>query len=247
MKIGVARPADEQLAEVKHHFIASHSIFDEVNAAVFEKYALEKCSAIFQDHNDVVMVGGTGLYIKAFTDGMDDIPDIPEDIRENIIANYKKEGIAWLQEQLEQKDPLFAFRGEMRNPQRMMRALEVVESTGISILEHRTSKSKTRPFEIQITGLELPREQLYSNINNRVDEMMSRGLEKEARDLYPHRHLNALQTVGYRELFEYFDGKINLPEAVEEIKINTRQYAKRQLTWFRKMKGVNWLTASNFL
>jgi tRNA dimethylallyltransferase len=234
LNIGVAKPSDEQLQKVKHYFIDSHSIGEEVNARIFEKYALQAVNSIFEKNDVAIMVGGTGLYIKAFAEGLDEIPEVNESIRKEINENYLTNGFQWLENELKKRDPIFFSKGEIKNPQRMLRALEVKLSTGKSILEFHSQKKTKRNFDIKVRLLELPREQLYQNINKRVDEMMESGLLKEAENLYPFKHLNALQTVGYKELFDYFDGKISLEKAVEEIKKNTRHYAKRQMTWFRK-------------
>ncbi len=234
LNIGVAKPSDEQLEKVKHYFINSHSIHDEVNARIFEEYALKAVNEIFERRNVAIMVGGTGLYIKAFMEGLDEIPGIDEQIRKDINENYLAKGFEWLRNELKNNDPVFFAKGEMQNPQRMLRALEVKVSTGKSILDFHSRNKVKRDFEIKVCLLELPREQLYKNINLRVDQMMDDGLLKEAEALYPFKHLNALQTVGYKELFDYFDGKISLEKAIEEIKKNTRHYAKRQMTWFNK-------------
>lgn len=241
LNIGVAKPSSLQLAEVTHYFINSHYIFDEVNAKEFEEYAMQKASDIFKDHDTAVMVGGTGLYIKAFCEGMDEMPDINAEVRENIIEGYNNQGPNWLKEQVQKKDPLYFSSGEIKNPQRMMRALEVKLSTGKSILEFHSSDKKKREFKIIKIGLQLPKEELHNHINNRVDEMMAKGLLDEVKALLPYQHLNALQTVGYKELFDHLNGKSSLEEAVERIKINTRQYAKRQMTWFKKDKEVKWI------
>jgi tRNA dimethylallyltransferase len=186
------------------------------------------------------MVGGTGLYIKTFCEGMDNIPEIDSSIRKNIINNYEKMGLDWLQQQVKIKDPLFYQSGEIQNPHRMMRALEVVETTGQSILSfHKDNKTK-RDFDIIKIGLELPKEELHRNINTRTDKMMEEGLFDEVKVLIPHQSLNALQTVGYKELFDHLKGKVSFADAVEQIKIATRQYAKRQMTWFKKDKTINW-------
>ena len=240
LNIGVARPSEEELKTVKHHFIASHSIHDNVNAGTFEQYALQKADEIFQLHDTVIIVGGTGLYIKAFCDGLDEIPAIDPAIRESIINNYNKNGLEWLQAEIKIKDIEFFKTGEIQNPQRMMRALEVVESTGDSILSFRKNDKTKRDFNIIKIGLELPKEELHRNINARVDKMMETGLPGEVKQLLPYKNLNALQTVGYAELFYYLDGKISLQEAIELIKQNTRQYAKRQMTWFKKDKEIKW-------
>jgi tRNA dimethylallyltransferase len=242
LNIGVARPSPEELQEVQHHFIASHSVQEEVTAVTFEQYALQKVKDIFQQHDIVIMVGGTGLYIKAFCEGLDRIPGIAPVIREQVTQSYNEKGIAWLQQQLQEKDPLFVQKGEMQNPQRMMRALEVMFSTGQSILTFRKGEKAKRDFNIIKIGLELPTEELHRNINKRVDAMMGAGLLNEVKQLLPFRKLNALQTVGYAELFDYLDGNISVETAVEKIKTSTRQYAKRQMTWFRKDKEVKWFS-----
>jgi tRNA dimethylallyltransferase len=186
------------------------------------------------------MVGGTGLYLKAFCEGLDTIPDIDRIIRENIISNYETKGMVWLQLELKMKDPLFYATGEIQNPQRMMRALEVMEATGQSIVSFRKGAKIERDFAIIKSGLELPKEELHRNINTRTEKMLEAGLLNEVKELLPSKKLNALQTVGYKELFEHLDDRISLAEAVERIKINTRQYAKRQLTWFKKDKDTSW-------
>lgn len=240
LNIGVARPSAEELQQVKHHFIASHSIQEEVTAATFEEYALQKTKELFQQHDVVVMVGGTGLYIKAFCEGLDAIPAIEPAIRQQVINGYEEKGLPWLQEQLRQKDPLFHEKGEMQNPQRMMRALEVVEATGQSIFSFRNKEKVQRDFNILEVGMDIPKEQLHQHIHTRVDKMIAAGLVEEVRSLIPYRQLNALQTVGYAEIFGYLDGKISLEKAIEQVKTNTRQYAKRQLTWFRKDAAIQW-------
>ena len=244
LNIGVARPSVNELEKVKHHFIGSHSVRDEVNAATFEKYALDKVNELFQQHDIVAMVGGTGLYIKAFCDGLDDIPSVKAEIRNQINSNYEEKGLAWLQEEVKLKDPDFYKAGEIQNPQRMMRALEVVESTGQSVLLFRKGKKIERGFTIIKTGLELPKERLNDNINTRVDTMIEDGLVSEVKSLQLYYRLNALQTVGYSEILDYLNGKIALSEAIRNIKTNTRQYAKRQMTWFRKDAAIKWFAPS---
>jgi len=241
MNIGVARPSPEELKAVTHHFIGTHSIRDDVTAVTFEDYALQKVTALFQQHDVVVMTGGTGLYIKAFCEGLDAIPEVPGQIRESINKRYEKEGIDWLKQEIEKKDPWFYKHGEMQNPQRMMRALEVLEATGSSILDFRKGEKKQRPFRIIKVGLELPREELSQRIDTRVNKMMEAGLLDEVKVLLQYKGLNALQTVGYAELIKFVENKITLPGAVEEIKIHTRQYAKRQMTWFKKDKDITWI------
>jgi tRNA dimethylallyltransferase len=234
LNIGVAKPSREQLQLAKHYFINSHSIHDEVNVKVFEKYALDSVYKIFEISDTAVMVGGTGLYIRAFSEGLDDIPAADEQVRKDINTQYDLHGMQWLQNELSVHDPAFFQHGEMQNPQRMLRALEVKLSTGKSILDFQSGGKIQRDFEIKNIVLDVPRDQLYANINHRVDLMIEEGLLDEAEKLLPFRHLNALQTVGYKELFDYFDGKISLDNAIAEIKKNTRRFAKRQITWFKK-------------
>lgn len=235
LHIGVAKPSSDQLKSVSHYFINSHSIQDEVNVKVFERYALNSATQLFKEHDTAIMVGGTGMYIKAFAEGIDEIPEIDPAIREDIISNYKTKGQNWLYEEIEKTDPKFFGSGEMENPQRMLRALEVKLETGKSILDYQLKQKVQRDFDIEYVLLELPPEELYQKINKRVDNMMLEGLMQEAKSLYSFRHLNALQTVGYKELFSYMDGDCTLDFAVEEIKKNTRRYAKRQMTWFKKV------------
>lgn len=241
LNIGVAKPEPAELEAVHHDFINSHSIHESLNAADFEKYALKSVDTIFQKSDIAIMVGGTGLYIKAFCEGLDKIPEVPVEIREQIIQDYQTNGIEWLSKMLQEKDALYAAQGNMQNPQRMMRALEIISFTGNSILSYQTHQKEKRDFKIIKIGLELPRPLLYERINNRVDKMIADGLIEEASFLQPYQHMNALQTVGYSELFGYFDGKISKEKAIELIKQNTRHYAKRQMTWFKKDDSINWL------
>jgi len=245
LNIGVARPSDEELQQVPHHFIASHSIHEDLTAADYETYALNSSAQLFQEKNQLILVGGTGLYIKAFASGLDPIPEVAPAIRQQVIGLYAEKGIHGLQAELIRLDPEFAQEGEMQNPQRMMRALEVMITTGMSIVAYRSGSDKTRPFGIRWVGLELPREELIRRIDERVETMMQNGLLQEVQALYAHRTLNALQTVGYRELFDHLSGRCSLDEAVERIKISTRQYAKRQLTWFRKVPDMHWFHPSD--
>ncbi len=240
LNIGVAKPSLDELNLVTHHFINSHSIHENVNAGVFETYALNAANEIFQHSNIAVMVGGTGLYIQSFCEGMDAMPVIDVSIRAKIKHQYQSNGLMWLQEQLQLKDPVFWHTAEQQNPQRLMRALEIVEATGQSNIDFRKGDKQQRNFDIIKIGLTLSREMLYTRINNRVDTMMEQGLLKEAENLIPHKSLNALQTVGYKEFFNYFDGNCTLENAIEELKKNTRHYAKRQMTWFKKDDAVQW-------
>jgi len=240
LSIGVAKPSQEELTSVPHYFINSHSIHESINAGIFEKYALEKVQEIFLKNEVAVVVGGTGLYIKTFCEGIDQLPIVAPGIRENITRNFEKKGLEWLQKEVEKYDPLYFSKGEIHNPHRLIRALEVVMSSGKSIVEFQTQKSQPRDFKIIQIGLELPREQLYQRINDRVDQMIIEGLVEEVKSLITYQELNALQTVGYRELFDYFSEKISLQQAIEAIKINTRHYAKRQMTWFKKDANIKW-------
>jgi len=240
MSIGTAKPTTEELAAIPHYFVNTHSIFDTVNAGIFEHYALQTCSKILENNQVVIMVGGTGLYIKAFVEGIDAMPEIPIEIREKIVAQYQKKGLLWLQENVQSKDPVFWKNAEQQNPQRLLRALEVMECTGQSITQFRLKQTKERPFNIIQIGLEKPRDLLVQHIHERVDIMIKMGLVEEVASLVAHQQLNALQTVGYQEIFAYLNKEISLPQAIEQIKINTRQYAKRQMTWFKKQPNIQW-------
>ncbi len=242
LNIGVAKPSPAELAQAKHFFIDSHSIFEPVDAAAFAAYGLSVLSAQFHENPVCLLVGGTGLYIKALCEGVDDIPKVPDTIRLEVMALYHKSGLEGLQRQLQALDPVYAQDGEMQNPQRVMRALEVTLHTGKSIRHFQQGMVQPRPFRVLYLGMAVEKEELHRHIHTRVDEMMETGLLQEAEQLYPHRHLNALQTVGYRELFDYFEGKTTLAGAIENIKIHTRQYAKRQVTWFKKVPGIHWIS-----
>jgi tRNA dimethylallyltransferase len=241
LQIGVAKPSSAELAEVPHYFINTHSIHDHVNAAVFERYALDTLDMLFQSHRRVIVVGGTGLYLKALMYGLDEMPEIPPQVRQRIEDLYQEQGLESLRAAVQSEDPLFARDADLDNPQRMIRALEVIRATGRSIRDFQHAKPAKRAFRIQAFVLDLPREELYHRINARVDEMMAQGLLDEVCGLLPYKHLNALQTVGYRELFDYLEGKTSLMETVETIKKNSRHYAKRQLTWFRSDPVWQWV------
>ena len=233
MNIGVARPSLAELAAVQHYFIASHSIHEEVNAAVFEAYALQVASEQLSKNPFLVMVGGTGLYIKAFMQGLDAIPAIPESLRNTISSTYVNEGLSWLQEQVQQQSPEAWQQIDQQNPQRLMRALEVQIHTGKSIVAWQQGAQVQRPFRMVPIVLDMDRAALYERINQRVLSMIDAGLLDEVTALQPFAHLNALQTVGYTELFSYLRGDINLPQGIAQIQAHTRQYAKRQITWFK--------------
>jgi len=240
LNIGVAKPNPEELELVKHHFINSHSIKDNLTAAGFEQYALQKANDVFREHDQLIVTGGTGLYIKAFVSGFDVMPAVPDETREIVRLLYQTHGLNGLRESLEKEDPVFSASDDLKNPQRMMRALEFVRTTGTSIRNYQQKKPAERPFRIITIGLELPREELYARINARVDKMMGDGLLEEVKALLPYKHLNALQTVGYRELIAYLTGEMSLEKAVDKIKQNTRHYAKRQLTWFKADPTIHW-------
>jgi len=244
MNIGVARPSVDELNSVTHHFIASHSVTEAINASYFENWALDKINSLFEKKDSVVMVGGTGLYIKAFCEGLDLIPAIEASIRENIIQQYEKLGLRWLQKEVAVKDPSYWVKGEQKNPQRLMRALEVMLGTGTSITSFQNKKAVERPFKMVKIGLELPREELYYRINARVLNMVKDGLEKEVKSLQTSAHLNALQTVGYSEWLDYFEEKITKEKVIENIQQNTRHYAKRQMTWFKRDPAITWFNAA---
>lgn len=243
MAIGTAKPSPLELAEVKHHFIDSHSIHDSPDAASFAEAALDTINKLFKEHDFVVMCGGSGLYIRAVLDGFDDIPDIAPEVREEIQAGYQASGLAWLQEKMRTLDPEHYERLDQQNPQRLMRALEVRIGTGQSIASFQNKKApRVHDFNVIMIGLDLPREELFERINHRMEIMISDGLFEEARELYPWKHLNALQTVGYQEIFGYFDGLYDREEAIRLLKRNSRRYAKRQLTWFRRDERINWFS-----
>ena len=242
MAIGTAQPHPEELAAVKHYFINQFPVVEAVSAADFERLALGWLAEIFTTADTAIVCGGTGLYIRALCEGLDEMPQVDAGIISEIDAAYKANGIGWLQDALREEDPAFADNPEWSNPARLLRALGFVRSTGKSILDYRSGGKKKRPFRIIKVALDMPREELYARINTRVETMMAAGLLEEVRALLPFRHLKPLQTVGYTELFEYLDGLRTLDEAVDKIRQHTRNYAKRQLTWLRREKDVQWIT-----
>lgn len=244
MTIGTAKPSLDEMQAVKHYFVDEYSITHALTAADYETLALKYLEEIFANHDAAVVCGGTGLYIKALSEGLDAMPAVDEEIEVNTEAEYRQKGIDWLQQAVANEDPEFYKVGETQNPARMLRALSFRRSTGKSILQYRTAQKKLRPFNMVKIGLELPREVLYDRINQRVDRMMDQGLLDEVRKLYPFKELKNLQTVGYAELFEHLDGKCTLTEAVDKIKQHTRNYAKRQMTWFKKDEQMLWFSAN---
>ncbi|RTY95077.1 tRNA (adenosine(37)-N6)-dimethylallyltransferase MiaA [Flavobacterium sp. GT3R68] len=240
MSIGTAAPSKEELAAANHHFIHNKSIFENYTVGDFEKEAIVKLDELYRTNDYAILVGGSGLYVDAILKGFDDFPEIDSNVREDITANYEKFGIEYLQEELEKQDPVYFDTVAKENPQRLMRALEVCIGSGkpySSFLHQVKNERNFIPIKI---GLETDREIIYDRINRRVDIMMSEGLLEEAKNLYPQKELNALQTVGYRELFSYFDGEFTLEFAISEIKKNSRRFAKRQLTWFKKNEDTKW-------
>jgi tRNA dimethylallyltransferase len=240
MSIGTAKPNADELAAVQHYFINSHSITENFSVGDFEKQALELLDKLFKQHDVVIMAGGSGLYIKAVCEGFDNLPPADEGIRHRLNQDYTVKGIDFLQDQLKLADPEYYAEVDLNNPQRIIRALEVFESTGKPFSSYRKSAINQRPFKALKFGLNLPRTDLYDSINRRVDLMIARGLVDEVKSLLPYRHLNALNTVGYSEIFDYLDGNSSLEQAIELVKQHTRNFAKRQLTWFNKDNGIVW-------
>lgn len=240
MKIGTAVPSTEELAAAPHHFIQNKSIFETYSVGDFEREALLKLEQLFQKHSVVVMVGGSGLYVDAVVNGLDVFPDVPSEIRETLNEELLAKGIEPLQQELKEKDPTYFQKVDLHNPHRVIRALEICRSTQKPYSSFLKKGTVNRPFNTVYIGLTAERETVYQRINKRVDIMVAEGLLAEVEALLPHKSLNALQTVGYRELFQYFEGNLSQQEAIEEIKKNTRRFAKRQGTWFRKNQQINW-------
>jgi tRNA dimethylallyltransferase len=240
MNAGTAKPAARQLKEIKHHFINSLSVTQDYNAGLFEADCINVLEKLFQQHDVLVMAGGAGLYINAVLNGVDDLPKADAGIRKSLNEKFEKEGIDFLQKQLQRLDPEYYKKADIQNPQRIMRALEVCLVSGKTYSSFLGNKNVKRDFDAVVIGLQDEKEMLYNRINERVDQMITNGLEEEVKNLLPYKNNNALRTVGYKELVQYFEGAISLEEAIELIKKNTRNYAKRQMTWFRKMKEITW-------
>ncbi len=240
MVIGTAVPEAKDLAVIRHHFIHSHSIHDYYSASRFEEDVLAKLKDLFSRYNHVVMTGGSMLYIDAVCNGIDDLPAMDMEIREQLIRQFETEGIESLRFELKILDPVYYQEVDKRNHKRLLHALEICLITGKPYSSFRTNPKRERPFHMIKIGLNTDRKVLYDRINQRVDQMVAGGLEQEARDLYPFRQNNALNTVGYREWFEHFDGLTTASEAIEKIKGNTRRYARKQLTWFKRDKEITW-------
>lgn len=240
MAIGTAKPNAEELAAAKHHFIDSHAVTQLFSTGDFEVEGLKKLEEIFREHDVAIMVGGSGLYVNALINGLDEMPDIDLSIREKLNRQFEEEGLAVIQNQLAHLDPEYFAKVDQQNPQRMIRGLEVFLSTGKKLSSMLSATKKERPFNIIKIGLNTDRAVLYDRINRRVDQMIAEGLLDEVKVLTPFKQYNALNTVGYSELFDYLDGKLSLEDAIAAIKQNTRRFAKRQLTWFRRDSEINW-------
>lgn len=240
MSIGTAVPSAKELTIVPHHFIQSRSIFDDYDVGHFEKEAIAVLDKLFVKHKIIVMVGGSGLYVDAVTKGLDKFPEVPSGIRETLSKQYKSNGIESLQKELEKVDPDYFSKVDIHNHHRLIRALEIYRGTGKPFSSFLNNTSEDRHFNTLFIGLTADREIIYDRINRRVDLMLEAGLVKEARNLIEYKDLNALQTVGYRELFRYFEGDLTMEEAISEIKKNSRRFAKRQTTWFKKNKAIHW-------
>lgn len=242
MEIGTAKPSADELSRIKHHFVNFKSIEENYNAGQFGRDATELINQLFEERNVLILCGGSGLYIKALLEGFDEMPEIHEDLRKEIIEKYTQKGLAWLQGEVEKIDPDYFALVDVQNPQRLMRALELNLSSGQPMHILRKKKKKIElPFQVTKIGLELPREELYQRIDLRMDRMIERGLFEEATRFYPQRHLNALQTVGYQEIFGHLEKKYDREEAIRLLKRNSRHYAKRQMTWFKKDQEIRWM------
>jgi len=240
MSIGTAKPGVEEREDVTHHFIDTLSVTDDYNAGKFERDVLSLLDQLFIKHDDVLMVGGSGMYVRAVCEGLDEMPEVPESVRVEILENYRSKGLSWLQQEVMENDPEYFAVVDQMNPARLMRALEIVRTTGLPASNYRVNRRVERPFSVVKIGLEMEREELYKRIDARVDKMIDSGLVEEVKRLEQFKSRNALQTVGYQELFDYFDGKHDLVEAIRLIKRNSRRYAKRQMTWFKREEGIQW-------
>ena len=251
--IGTAAPTAEEQARVKHYFIATHELNEDYNAGQYERDAIALMEELFRAHDILVMTGGSMLYADAVSNGLDDLPAVPDEIRKEVTRLYQEKGLVWLQSEVQRLDPAYWNEVDRQNPARLIHCVELCLTTGkpySSLLSKKpTANSRqpinNRPFRILKIGLERPREELYDRINRRVEQMIADGLVEEAKAVWPMRHLNSLQTVGYRELFAHFDGEYDLARAIELIQQNSRHYAKRQMTWFRRDNTIHWLNAND--
>jgi len=240
LKIGSAPPSKEQLQKIKHHFIQHLSIKENYNIGRFEEDSIKKISSLFKIYDNLILVGGSGLYIDAVCNGLDNIPQTPQEIRDRINNEFSEKGINWLQEKVKKIDLDFYQKSDISNPQRLKRCLEVYQNTGEKISSFYKKEKRKRDFKIIKIGISIEREKLYNRINQRVDQMIKNGLIDEAKKLFQYQKLNALNTVGYKELFDFFNNKIDIETAVEDIKKNSRRLSKRQITWFKRDKQINW-------
>jgi tRNA dimethylallyltransferase len=240
LKIGTAAPTPEQLARVKHHFVGTLQLTDYYSAAQYEAEVMSKLEELFQKNDVVVLTGGSMMYVDAICKGIDDIPTVDKDTRELMMQKYEMEGLEKLCEELKLLDPEYYQIVDLKNPKRVIHALEICYMTGKTYTSFRTQSTKERPFRIIKIGLTREREELYDRINRRVDEMMKDGLLEEARSVYAYKHLNSLNTVGYKEMFQYMDGEWTLDFAIEKIKQNSRIYSRKQMTWFKRDKDITW-------
>ena len=245
LKIGATPPSQEELIKVKHHFIQHLSVKDDYNVGLFEKDAIAVLYTLFKKTDTLIMAGGSGLYIDAVCNGLDTFPEVDEKIKKKLIAEYKNKGITFLQDELKKRDPVYFDIVEIKNPQRLIRALAVIRESRKPFSSFRNKTSAKRDFKISHFSLEMEREKLYERINRRVDLMMEEELLKEVENLIPYKNKNALQTVGYKELFSYFDGEISLEEAINKIKQNTRRFAKRQISWFKREENIQHISCEN--
>tara|TARA_B100001146_G_scaffold34197_1_gene27583 strand:- start:1532 stop:2434 length:903 start_codon:yes stop_codon:yes gene_type:complete len=236
LKIGTSPPSREQLKEINHHFIHNKSIHDKYNVGMYEKDAINLINNLFKENEIIILVGGSGLYADSILYGIDDFPEIPSNIRNKIISEYESGGIEVIQNKLKKLDTKYYEEVDLSNSARIIRALEIIEFTGNKFSSLRTNKQKNRIFQSHVIVVECEREKLYTRINNRVDKMIKEGLEKEVLSLKDFKELNTLNTVGYKEFFNYFDNKISYNDTINKIKQNTRNYAKRQITWLKKYK-----------
>lgn len=244
LTIGTAKPTQAELSQVQHHFIDSYSIHEDYDANRFGEEALALVHKLFERHDYLIVCGGSGLYIKALLDGFDDIPEVGDEVRDQLIEEFENKGLLWLQNKMREIDPEHFKTIDQKNPVRLMRALEVKLATGKSIASFRTASKKEHPFRVVKIGLELERVELYKRIDERMDNMIQQGLFEEATELSSYKDLNALQTVGYREIFDYLDKQYDKEEAVRLLKRNSRRYAKRQLTWFKRDEEIAWFKST---
>jgi tRNA dimethylallyltransferase len=245
MNIGVARPSAEELAAVSHYFIADRSIHEPLSAGQYAEEALQLLDMLFQDHRLVVVVGGSGLYLQALLEGFDQLPEVPPSVRQQVADLYAQGGLSALQQAVEAADPAYYALVDRNNPARLSRALSVTIASGSPYSSFRTGQKKSRPFNAHCFFIDHPKEQLHQRINQRVLDMAAVGLEQEVSGLYEYRQLMPLQTVGYQEIFDFLEGKYDLPTALQQIAVHTRQYAKRQITWIRRMRQWHPLTPSS--